>query len=94
MAFNQPQMKNGPVLLSPNVIECGKLVRSHPAATECEVDLALMARSDERAQTLDTGGKDQRRLRGRAYPAPPAPQQAADLPMACASWIGGQGTSP
>ena len=35
-----------------------------------------------------------RRLRGRAYPAPPAPQQAADSPMACASWIGGQGTSP
>ena len=51
VALNQPQMKNGPVLLSPNVIECGKLVRSHPAATECEVDLALMARSDERAQT-------------------------------------------
>ena len=55
MALNQPQMKNGPVLRSPTPSNAGSWFGRCNAAAECEVDLALMAKSDEWAQTLDFG---------------------------------------
>lgn len=55
MALKQPQMKNGPVLLSPMPSNAGSWFGRRNAATECEVDLALMAKSGEWAQTLDAG---------------------------------------
>jgi hypothetical protein len=53
VALKQPQMKNGPVFLSPTPSNAGSWFGRSNAATECEVDLALMAKSSERAQTLD-----------------------------------------
>lgn len=54
MALNQPQMKNGPALLSPTPSNAGSWFSRRDAATECEVDLALMAKS-EAGSDLDAG---------------------------------------
>lgn len=48
MALNQPQMKTGPAFLSPMPSNAGSWFGRRHAATECEVDLALMAKSNER----------------------------------------------
>lgn len=64
VAFNQPQMKNGPVLLSPNPSNAGSWFGRSDAATECEVDPALEP-DPERAQTLDEWIEATWRLRRR-----------------------------
>jgi hypothetical protein len=47
-------MKNGSVTLSPMPSNAGSWFGRRHAATECEVDLALMAKSNEQVQTLDS----------------------------------------